>query len=49
MEIIAEIKSKCCNADVNKYYNTREPGREEEFICCQCDKECDFYEINLLN
>lgn len=38
------IFSKCCSSQVRKYYNTRAPGREEEFICNACDKECDFYE-----
>jgi hypothetical protein len=41
------IKSKCCNAEVSKYYNTRNPGYEEEFTCSKCDKECDFYEDNM--
>ncbi len=39
------IKSVCCNSDVSKYYNTRAPGKEEEFICIKCGKECDFYEV----
>lgn len=40
------VKSKCCNADVHRYYNSRRPGYEEEFMCDKCGKEYDFYETN---
>ena len=43
-EKIDGIVSKCCYAGVHKYYNSRCPGKEEEFICNKCDKECDFEE-----
>ena len=40
-EIIKTLKTKCCNANVLKAYNEKNPGYEETFYCCNCDKELD--------